>query len=389
MSNLDMLLKSVREIEPIIRQHAAETERDRRLATPVANAMKETGLYRMWRPKALGGFELDPVSAFRVLEEVARIDSAAGWNLQICSAFDMFGAWFDDDTAKKCFGADAVIGGGFNPMRKAVPVDGGYRVSGRAPFASGAHQATLFLGFANIFDNGEMRMLPNGIPAMLLTACLASEASVVDNWNTMGMRGTGSHDVSLENVIIPNSRAVPFQPLEKPGTAYEGTLYRLTTWPATAALAPPALGIARAAIEETIDLATKKAPAYTMKTLKDRAVVQSQLARAEAKVASSRAYLYDVFEQAWEEAGAGRPITMALKAKMQLASTNAVLESAAAVDLTHSIVGASGIREEHAFARHFRDIHVITQHAFINESKLESVGQIMLGLDPEWPFFAF
>ena len=104
---------------------------------------------------------------------------------------------------------------------------------------------------------------------------------------------------------------------------------------------------------------------------------------------AGRAYLYDVFEEAWKEAVAARPITMALKAKMQLASTYAILESAEAVNLIHGIVGASGIREEYAFAKHFRDIHVITQHGFISASKLESVGQIMLGLEPEWPFFAF
>jgi alkylation response protein AidB-like acyl-CoA dehydrogenase len=104
---------------------------------------------------------------------------------------------------------------------------------------------------------------------------------------------------------------------------------------------------------------------------------------------AGRAYLYDVFEEAWEEAVAARPITMKMRAKMQLASTNAVLESAEAVDLVHAIVGASGIREEYAFSKHFRDIHVITQHGFINASKLESVGQIMLGLEPEWPFFPF
>ena len=178
-------------------------------------------------------------------------------------------------------------------------------------------------------------------------------------------------------------------PLEKPGSAYEGPLYRLTIWPAIAALIPPALGIAHAAIAEAIELVTKKTPAYTTKTLKDRAVVQSQLARAEAALGAGRAYLYDVFEDAWEEAIAARPITMVLKAKMQLASTNAVLESAEAVDLIHDIVGASGIREEYGFAKHFRDIHVITQHGFINASKLESVGQIMLGLEPEWPFFSF
>jgi alkylation response protein AidB-like acyl-CoA dehydrogenase len=389
MSTTEALLAAVEGIKPSIRQHAAQADRDRRLATPVVKAMRDAGLYRLWRPKALGGLEVEPVAAFRILEEVACIDSAAGWNLQLSTGFDILGPWYEDSAAKEIFGGDAILGGAFNPMRKAIPVDGGYRVSGRTPFVSGAHQDTFFFGLANIFDDGAMRLGPNGIPETLLTACPSHEAEIVDNWNTMGMCGTGSHDVNLQDVFIPQTRAVPWVPLGHPGSAYTGPLYRLTIWPAVAALAPPALGIARAAIEETIELGMKKTPAYTARTLKDRAVVQSQLAQAEAKLGASRAYLYEVFEEAWEEAVAARPITMKLKARMQLASTNAILESAEAVDLTHAIVGTSGFREEFAFSRHFRDVHVITQHGFINASKLESVGQIMLGLEPEWPFFSF
>jgi alkylation response protein AidB-like acyl-CoA dehydrogenase len=389
MPAIDHLLRTVREIEPILRQHAAAAERDRRLAAPAAKAMQEAGLYRLWRPKALGGFEAEPAAAFRVIEEIARIDSAASWNLQVSIAHDLFGPWFGDRAAEEIFGADAVAVGAFNPMRKAVPVEGGYRVSGRTPFVSGAHQATVILGFATIADDGKTRTGANGMPETLLTACPASEAEIIDNWNTIGMRGTGSHDVEMREVFLPEHRAVPWRPLRKPGSAYGGPLYRLTVWPAIAALVPPALGIARAAIDEAVELITQKTPAYGTKTLKDRTVVQSQLARAEAKLGAGRAYFYGVFEEAWAEAAAARPITMGLKARMQLAMTHAVLESAAAVDLVHEIVGASGIREEYAFSKHFRDIHVITQHGFINAGKLEPVGQIMLGLEPEWPFFQF
>jgi alkylation response protein AidB-like acyl-CoA dehydrogenase len=298
ISPVDTLLEAAREIEPIVRQHAAQAERDRRLATPVAKAMRESGIYRMWRPKALGGFEVDAVAGFRVIEALARIDSAAGWNLALSVGGDMFGAWLDDDAAKEIITPEAILAGSFNPMRKAVPVDGGYRVSGRTPFVSGAHQATFFFGLANIFDDGEMRLGPNGIPETLLTAFPPNEAEIVDNWNTMGMCGTGSHDVNIKDVFIPKSRAVPWVPLVNPGRLYQGPLYRLTVWAAVSALVATALGIASAAIEETIELATKKTPAYTTKTLKDRGVVQSQLARAAARLGSGRAYLYDVFEEA-------------------------------------------------------------------------------------------
>ncbi|MGX2032117.1 acyl-CoA dehydrogenase family protein [Methylocaldum gracile] len=389
MPTVDSLLKTVREIEPIIRQYAPAAERERKLAIPVAKAMQEAGLYRLWRPKAFGGLEVEPISAFRVIEEVSRIDSAAGWNLQIAVAHDMFAPWFGDQAAQEIFGFEAIPVGSFNPARKAVPVAGGYRISGRTTFVSGAHHATAFLGFANIYDDGELRVAADGNPEMLLIAVPAPEAEIVDNWNTMGMRGSGSHDVEMRDVFIPEHWAAPWRPLEKPGSAYQGSLYRLTVWPAIAALVPPALGIARAAIDEAVELITRKTPAYGTKTLKNQAVVQSQLARAEAKLGAGRLYFYQAFEEAWKEAVAARSVTIELKAKMQLAMTHAVLESAAAVDLIHEIVGASGIREEYEFSKHFRDIHVITQHGFINAGKLEAVGQIMLGLEPEWPFFQF
>jgi alkylation response protein AidB-like acyl-CoA dehydrogenase len=389
MSTTDNLLTAIRKIEPIIRQHAPDAERDRKLAAPVAKAMHQAGLYRLWRPKAFGGFELDPVSGFRIIEEISRIDSAAGWNLQIAVAHDMFAPWFGDQAAQEIFNADAIPVGAFNPARKAVPVAGGYRISGRTSFVSGAHHATAFIGFAHIYDGDKLRVDTNGMPETRLIAVPASEAEIIDNWNTMGMRGSGSHDVEMRDAVIPEHWVAPWGPLDKPGSAYQGPLYRLTVWPAIAALVAPALGITRAAIDEASELIINKTPAYGAKALRDNAVVQSQLAQAEAKLGASRAFFFNAFEEAWQEAVADRPITLASKGRMQLAMTHAVLECAKAVSLIHEIAGASGIREEYSFERYFRDIHVITQHGFLSASKLESIGQILLGLDPEWPFFRF
>lgn len=390
MTMIDELLNIVRDIEPTLRECATETEAGRRLAVPAMEAMRDAGLYRVWRPKALGGLEVDPVTGFRVFEEVSRIDSAAGWNLQLSSAFDFFGAWFTEEGAGDIWGdPSAMVHGAFNPLRKAVVAEGGYRVSGQIPFVSGAHHATSFVGLAAVHDGDTMRLDDAGNPTVIMTICPSSEAEIVDNWNTMGMRGTGSHDVKMNDVFVPNKHATPWVPLEEPGPAYQGPLYRTTVWPPIAALAPPALGIAQAAISEAIDVATQKTPAYLTKTLKDRPVVQRQLALAEAHVASGRAYLFDVFNRLYEKCEAGSWLSMEDKANAQLASTHAIQASARAVRTIHEIVGASGIREAYRFEKHFRDVHVITQHGFTNMTKLESVGQVMLGLEPEWPFFQF
>jgi alkylation response protein AidB-like acyl-CoA dehydrogenase len=114
-----------------------------------------------------------------------------------------------------------------------------------------------------------------------------------------------------------------------------------------------------------------------------------QLARAEAALGAARAYLYGAFADAWADALAGGTLTMQRKGQLQLVATNGVHGAAAAVDLVHAAVGATGIRCEYAFQRHFRDVHVLTQHAFVCASRYESVGRLLLGLDPEWSFFGF
>jgi len=390
VSSLDNLLEAVRTLEPVIRRHAAEAERERKLSAPVAAAMRAAGLYGMWCPKAFGGLEVDPTTAFRVIEEISRIDSAAGWNLQASTVADLLGAWFPAAGAAEVFrDPRTILASAFFPPRSAVPVDGGYRVTGRTTFVSGACEADWIAGLAHVLDGGEPRLGPDGQPLTLLTMFPRTDVEIIDNWDTLGMCGTGSHDVSVTDVFVPERRAVPWVPLQLPPAAYAGPLYRLTVWPIVGALAVPSLGVARAAIQALIELATRKTPAYTTKTLKDRPAVQSQLAYAEATLGAVRAYLYEAFAEAWTEAIAARRLTPEHKARIQLAATTATLASAEVVDLVHTAVGATGIRCEQPFQRHFRDAHVLTQHAYISPSRYESVGRLMLGLDPEWGFFSF
>jgi alkylation response protein AidB-like acyl-CoA dehydrogenase len=336
-----------------------------------------------------GGLEVDPMTAFRVFEQISRFDSAAAWNVQLSCAVDPFGAWFSDAGAQEVFGdPDAILGGAFFPPRRAVPVEGGYRVTGQTPFVSGAHQCRWFVGLANIFDSDAPRVAENGETVTLLTACPAHEARILDTWHTLGMRGTGSHDVVMTDVFVPEQRTALLAPLEKPGTAYAGPLFRFTIWASVASLAPIATGIARAALDELLDLAVKKTPAYTGKTLRDRPVVQSQVAQAEAKLGAARAYLYEGLQQVWEGAVQGQTINTQQKIQLQLAATHAIVASAEVVDLVHAAAGTTGIRTEHPFERHFRDVHTITQHGYVSASRYESTGQLLLGLKSDWPFFA-
>jgi alkylation response protein AidB-like acyl-CoA dehydrogenase len=360
------------------------------LSDPVVAAMLEAGLFTMARPRSYGGLELDPVGSFRVVEEVARHDSAAGWNLNLSTATDYLLAWFPDDGADEVLGTgELVLAAVFNPPGAAVPVDGGYRVSGQWRFVSGCQHAKWIFVLVFLMDGATPRRDEAGRPQQLMILLPAAETQVLDTWYTLGMRGTGSHDVRAEDVFVPARRAVPLAPLQRPGTAFTGPLYRLTLWPPIALLAPPALGIARAAIDDLLELAAVKTPSFTGVALRDRQVVQRQLAQAEAELDAGRALLYAVFDEAWQAAVAVAPIELDRKLRMQLATSHAVTCAARAVDLVHGAAGSAGIRDEYRYQRHFRDIHTITQHAFASAQRYESVGAVMLGAESDWGFFPF
>lgn len=385
---LTSLLDRVREIEPVLRAHSIEAETERRLPVVVALAMRDQGLFRMWKPRAFGGYEVDPMTAFRVFEEVSRIDSAAGWNLQLSCGAEPFGAWFSDDGAQEAFNhPNGILGGAFFPPRKAVAEKGGYRLSGQTPFASGAHHCGWFMGLAHAYDGGQPRLWDNGEPVTLITAFPANDVQILDTWHTLGMRGTGSHDILLSDVFVPERRAALLVPRKTSGSAYQGPLYRYTAWASIAALSSVSLGIARAAIDEFIELGGKKAPAYTARTLKDRSTVQMALGQAEAILGAARAYLYEALQEVWERVCNGEFIDLPGKIKLQLAGTHAAASAVQAVDLVQSAVGTSGVRQTHPFERHFRDVHTIMHHGYISPSRYESVGQLLFGVPVEWPFY--
>jgi indole-3-acetate monooxygenase len=391
MGGSEVLLDRVKQIAPIIREHAAEAEQQRHVARPVVDAMLEAGLYAMARPRAFGGLEADPVTMLRVVEEVARHDSAAAWNLQISVGAHFNLAGLPDEGVAEILNShpSTIIHGTFSAGRPAIAVGGGYRLTGQWPFVSGAHHCHWLLFIPQIADGDTPRLNDQGVPVQRYVCLPAEKAKIVDTWHTLGMRGTGSHDVVVADAFVPERHTALLAPLEKPGKAFQGPLYRLTIWVAVALCAAPALGVARAAIDALIELARTKTPSFTGSTLAHRQVVQRQVAEAEATVGAGRAYLFDTFERNWAAAVRSEPLTQERKIHMQLAATHAVVCAAKAVDLVHAAAGTAAIRNEHKFQQWFRDVHTMTQHAFTCASRYESAGALMLGAESDWGFFAF
>jgi alkylation response protein AidB-like acyl-CoA dehydrogenase len=385
------LIERARELGPVIRQYEAEAERDRRLAKPVHEALRGAGLQRMLSPRSLGGFEIDPVMCAQVVEEIASHDSAAGWALQAPNVNEWWMCGLPDEGVDEIYGRDpsAPMAAAFHPPQRAVEVPGGFRVTGRAPLASSIHDCDWVVFSAFIMDGAEPRMTELG-PVMIAAILRTSDVKIIDTWYTLGMRGTDSNDAAFEDVFVPAHRTFVLAPDYQRGSRFQGPLYRFPGASIVALFSTAVLlATARNAISELRELAAKKTPFGSMKTLRDRGTVQVALAESEANLRSARAYFYDTMSQTWARTEAGSGSTLEQRADLLLAAIHAVKSAVEVTDTMHRLAGTTAIYTRSRLDRYFRDAHTLRQHGFVSESKLESIGQIYLGLPPDFPLIAF
>lgn len=219
---------AVAALEPIVRDHAAAAERDRRLSDPVARALAGAGLFKLFVPQPLGGLGASLADDLAVVERVARVDSAAGWNLQILAVGGAaIGPLLPEAGAREVLGdSGAIIAGGFNPPGTATRVDGGYRLSGRRPFMSGCQQATWFMNTGLVMTPQGPEAGPDGTPALRVFLYPATDGRVLETWDPLGMRGTGSHDVVADGVFVPEHRSGVMRPIAAPGAPFDGPFFR-------------------------------------------------------------------------------------------------------------------------------------------------------------------
>jgi indole-3-acetate monooxygenase len=382
------LIDAAREIAPIIREHNEEAERERRLSQPVLKALRETGLLRMSTPRSLGGLETDPVTRALVVEEIGRHDSAAAWTLENPLDWAFFCARLPDEGVEEIYsgGADILIAAQFGRPLKATSTDGGYRISGRAPFVSNCYDAD-WISSTVLVDDDE----PAGDePEMRMVYFPSEECEIIDTWDVMGMRGTGSNDISVTDVYVPQSRTFPMVPDYEPGSHYRGPLYRLPlVGEAASGIPTPMLGVARRALDEVTELTRTKAPVGSSGLLKERASAQVQLGRAEAILRSGRLLLLHTLSDAWRRCVDGETHSLEQKAHLLLAMTHAMSSAVQAVELSCSIAGTTAFRATNPLERCFRDVQTMRHHVFASEQRYGTFGQVCLGVPPDFPVVAF
>jgi len=386
------LLDTVEELRPVIEAKAPEAEAERRLPEPVFQAMLEAGLFGMLAPREYGGLELPIVETMRVWEAVARIDSAAGWNLVMNQGIASFAAWLPEEGVRELLGdGPTTAAGGFFPPGTARKVDGGWELTARVPFVSGCHNAHWFWLPALRTEEGESVVDPDsGEPEVWAFFVPPGEAEIFDTWHTVGMRGTGSADVGVSGRFVPDRRAMRLGPLSAPAPGFEGPLYRMFPLSAVLGETVVSLGVAAAALDSALELVQNKKPSFTDTTLRDQPLAQHALGRAAARIHAGRDTLHAAAREAYDELEAsGEGLSWDRKLRLQLAITYAAEGSAEAVSLVHQVAGSSAIRQELPLERLFRDVHTLTQHASKNDARWATCGRLMVGLENDWTALSF
>jgi alkylation response protein AidB-like acyl-CoA dehydrogenase len=383
MSEIDPVTAAQR-LEPLVTALRSRLDRDRRLPDELVEAIGDAGLFGMWLPGALGGPEQPPLVFLQAIEELARQDGSVGWCTAIAAGHGRFAGALPRRSASKIFGCGrTVLAGTLNPVGKAIAVPGGYRVSGRWEYGSIIDHAQWVYGNCVICDEDGNRRSDGDPPELRLCLFPRTAVDVIDTWHVSGLRGTGSHDFAVTDLFVPDDNTIPLQDFT-PLPTHPGPIYKVPMSPIfSCILSVILLGIARSAIEALVALAVSKTPMGSPTVLREKSLIQADVARAEALVRAGRALLFNEVEAMWQDVVAGRRVTLHRRALVRLAACEAGHYAVRAVDLVHAAGGGTSIREENRIERCWRDAHAAAQHFSVSQhSNLEPVGRVLFGLEP-------
>jgi alkylation response protein AidB-like acyl-CoA dehydrogenase len=367
------LLEAVESVRDVVARHAEEAERSRTLPPPVVEALRDSGLFALKLPRALGGAEADPVTQIDVIEALTAIDASAGWCLMIgASAIGSPGAFLPDAGVARMFAGPRLPtgAGAIMPTGSAERVAGGYRVTGRWAFASGVRHAEWMSAAARINGSaGELRRFSFPV----------ADAVIHDTWHVVGLSGTGSCDVSVADCFVPEELswdAVRARPQRG------GPLYALGL-PAAVANEHVAfaLGVARRALSELTAEAGKRARGFRQPGgLAQQSGIQHLVAESDLRLRAARALAVELNEAAWAQASAGHELDGATQAELRAVATLATDVGLDVVQRAFRAAGGSALYLGGSLQRCLRDLTAGAQHLMVSDRAYEALGQFMLGI---------
>jgi alkylation response protein AidB-like acyl-CoA dehydrogenase len=373
-------LDAIERLAPLIVEHRAAFDSERRLPDAVFDELADAGLFRLWLPEAVGGPQLSPADFMSVVEAASALDGSVGWLVGNGAGMSRVGGYlpkpvvleFFSDPHAFCTSSTGAVGA-------AQKVDGGYRVTGRWPFGSGAHHASHFMGLASAKGADGKEEPP--------LCCYFERRAVVvhDMWRVSGLRATGSCDFEVRDSFVPEQHTHIFMGARP---TQEGIVYRLpvvSVFAWTVSAVP--LGIARGAMDAFVELASRKARQGVSTLLRDREIVQSNYGRADALHRAARAFLIEAMSELTAALAEEGPRLIRARAVFRAACTHAAESALRIVEMLAAESGAIAIFETSPIERFVRDVHAAVKHIAMSPNNYLVSGRVGLGLDPGTPRF--
>jgi alkylation response protein AidB-like acyl-CoA dehydrogenase len=372
-----------RSMRELVVADAAACEEQRTTTPAIVAAMWESGLMQHMNPAEAGGSEPGFRDMIETWIEMASQDGSFGWigiaNLPSSAAA---AAYLPDAGFEEVFARNAnrtTLGGQFFPNGQGVQVEGGYRITGAWNFGSGTgHSEYVAAGFLPIVD-GEMQWVSEGVPDLRVAILPRDDVTFTDGWFVQGLKGTGSYDYNLQDVLVPFERTFELftrEPLRGSAPAFHMGLMPITG----AGHAGWALGVSKSMLDDVAELAKSRVRMGDMATLAHRSSFQRGLAHHSAMWRAARLLVIDTFEQVEHAVAGGQELTPTMRADMRVAAVYATDAAREVTQWAHLAAGTAAIREGSRLERAFRDMYTGTQHAFISEKVAVDAAQVWLGL---------
>lgn len=380
------MLQRATDLAPLVRQHADANEATGRLQDEVVDSLRTAGLFGIFTPHCLGGAQLDPLDAIRVVEEVAQADAATSWVLfavALCNA--TAGAFLGDEAVAHLFanGRAPVTAGQGIPNGKAVVDHGKYRLTGRWNYGSGVKHADWIHTGAIVHENGAPRLDSAGAPEIRILYVPREAVSFGENWDVLGLGGTGSIDYSVNDVLVDapytyHSRTI--KPL-RGGNIYSMGAIGMGSAGHTAF----ALGVGRRLLDELAAFARTKVGRPGL--LGESESFLENYADAEAKLRAARALVHETWADAQQTLHAGDPLSTRQVTLIRLGLNHTTWTVSAISDFVYKAAGGVALRKG-AIQRYFRDMHAGTQHITSSATLLRECGRDLSGIatGKSWAF---
>jgi len=361
-------------LRPVIAEHAAQADRDRRLPAALVEPLRSAGAFRLTTPAEYGGFELRLRELVEVYEAFGAIDASVAWNVWNGSC-GFSAALLDPGAVDEIWGgADPIIANSARPAGQAR-VDGDHLVlSGRWDIVSAIDVADWAVLFGMVMD-GEAPAMVDGHPDVRAFFVRRDQYEVLDTWHTTGMRGTGSNTVVVDGARVPSHLAVsPFAPARIDAPRYRIPAFTI----ASLGAAPIVIGIAQATIDAVLALAPTKGT-DNGQPLATRPHAQHELAAAQVALDAARLLLRDAAARIDDAADAGEPVTELLRARLRAAISHAAITVRTVLGTCQRLASSTAIYVDQPIERLLRDGSTATQHMILAETHLDIYGRLLLG----------